>query len=234
MTMPSPSGRSDERVRLDGELGDHRELVGSFDDGGHVGIGGRGVHVAPAVAVLAQDVRAGQWVVGADGRVLDERRTRRQRRVQGDDRGQRLTPHPHEGGRRFGRVRRLGRDGRDRFPVVVGLADGEDRPIAELRAEARDRLREIGRRQDGPDTRHGQRLGHVDGVDAGAGMVDRDESHVELAVEVDVGHVGLPADDPIEAAATGRRRADGPGHRSVPSAAAEAAAARWTASKICS
>ncbi len=69
---PVAIGRGHERVRLDRELGDHREGVGALDD--DVGLGGRGVNVAPAVAVLAQDVGRGERVaVRADRGILDER-----------------------------------------------------------------------------------------------------------------------------------------------------------------
>ena len=57
---PVAIGRGDEPVRLDRELGDHREAVGALDDDVRVAL--RGVDVAPAVAVLAQDV--GRWRAG--------------------------------------------------------------------------------------------------------------------------------------------------------------------------
>ena len=73
---PVAVGRGHERVRLDRELGDHREAVRALDD--DLRVGGRRVDVAPAVAVLAQDVRArrsgsfgrsdGSWTSGASGR----------------------------------------------------------------------------------------------------------------------------------------------------------------------
>ena len=47
-------------------------------------------------------------------------------------------------GRLLGGVLRLGRDGRDRLAVVLRLADGEDRPVAELRPEARHGLGQVG------------------------------------------------------------------------------------------
>ena len=46
---------------------------------------GRGLDVAPAVAVLAQDVRGGQRVAGPERRVLDERRVRVQGAGDGED-----------------------------------------------------------------------------------------------------------------------------------------------------
>ena len=70
-------GGGHERVRLDGEVGHHRERVGVLDD--EIGRAGSGVDVAPAEVVLAKDVRAGQRVVRAEGRVLDERRGRVER-----------------------------------------------------------------------------------------------------------------------------------------------------------
>ena len=87
-------GRGHECVGLDGELGDHREVVGVLDDQVRLALGG--VDVAPAVAVLAQDVRAGQRVVRAERRVLDERRIGGERRGDRVTRGQRLVVDPDQ------------------------------------------------------------------------------------------------------------------------------------------
>ena len=51
--------RSDEGVRLDREVGDHREVVGVLDDE----IGRRRAHVAPGNGVLTKDVRVREWIV---------------------------------------------------------------------------------------------------------------------------------------------------------------------------
>ncbi len=65
-------GRGHERVRLDRELGDHREVVRALDHD-EVGVGGRGVDVAPRMAVLVEDVAGRVRVARAERRVLDER-----------------------------------------------------------------------------------------------------------------------------------------------------------------
>ena len=129
--------RGHEAVRLDGELGDHREGVGPFDDDIRRGR----VDVAPAVVVLAQDVRGRERIAGPERRVLDERGGRVEGRGDREDGRQLLVVDPDEAGRLLGGVQGLRGDRRDRLAVIVGLADREDRPILELRAEARDRLR---------------------------------------------------------------------------------------------
>ena len=48
-----------------------------------------------------------------------------------------LEVDPDEARRLLGGVERLGRDRGDRFAVVVRLADGDDRAVAELRSEPR-------------------------------------------------------------------------------------------------
>ena len=195
-----------EGVRLDGELGDHREVVRALDDDLRVGRGG--VDVAPAVVVLAQDVGGGQRIVGTQRGILDERRTRGEGRGDRRDGGQRLALDPDEPGGLLGRVLRLGRDRRDRLAVVVRLADGDDRAVLPLRPEARHRLRAGRRRSDGADAGHGQRGARVDRDDPRPRVVDRHELDVQLAVEMDVGDVRLLAGDPVEPADAGRRRAD--------------------------
>ena len=124
-------GRRHERVRLDRELRDHREGVGAVDDDRGIALGG--LEVAPAEAVLAQDVGAGEGVVGPDRRVLDERRRRVQRGRDRADRGQRLELDADERGRllgeRRGSRRRRPRPGRRgtssrRPPAPGGRAAG--------------------------------------------------------------------------------------------------------------
>ena len=72
--IPSPSGAAMKRMRLDGELGDHGEGVGALDDHLRPCLGGG--QVAPAVAMLAQDVAVGERVAGTQRRVLHERGAR--------------------------------------------------------------------------------------------------------------------------------------------------------------
>ena len=92
-------------------------------------------------AVLAQDVRIGQRVVGPQRRILDEWRVRGQRTGNGEDGDQLLVVDLDQLGGRLGGVFRFRRDRRNRVALVLGLADRDDRPIGELRAEARHRLR---------------------------------------------------------------------------------------------
>jgi hypothetical protein len=68
-------GRSHERVRLDRELGHHREVVRALDDC-ELGIGCCRIHVAPRVAVLVEDVAVRLRVVRPKPRILDEGRFR--------------------------------------------------------------------------------------------------------------------------------------------------------------
>ncbi len=54
-------GGGHERMRLDRELGDHRERVGALDHDVRLAFGG--VRVAPRVAMLVEDVRPGLGIV---------------------------------------------------------------------------------------------------------------------------------------------------------------------------
>ena len=136
----------------------------------------------------------GSWTSGAAGS-----RAARDR----EDGRQLLVLDPDEAGRLLGGVVGLRGDRRDGLAVVVGLADREDRPILELRAEARHRLREVGRgdrEADAGDLEGGAR---VDGDDPRPGAVEGHELRVEDVVEMEVGHVRLPAGDPVEPADPG-------------------------------
>ena len=99
---------------------------------------------------------ARERVARSERRVLDERRAGRERVRDRDDRRQRLVVDPDERGGLFGGVEGLGRDGGDRLAVVVRLADGDDRPVPELRSEPRDRLRQVGGGEDEADAGHGE------------------------------------------------------------------------------
>ena len=92
--------------------------------------------------------------------------------------------------------------------MVVRLADGEHRPILELRPESRHRLRQVGGGHDGAHAGDGEGGARVDAVDPRAGAVDRHELDVEHVIEMEVGDVGLASGHPIEPADPGRRRAD--------------------------
>ena len=106
------------------------------------------VDVAPAVAVLAEDVAGRERVVRAERRVLDERRVRAERRLERVDRGELLVVDRDERGGLLGGVVRLRGDRRDRLAVVLRLAGREHGPVAALRPEARHRLRQVRRGED--------------------------------------------------------------------------------------
>ena len=201
-------GCGHERVGLDRELRHHRERVGALGD--EVRLAHRGVEIAPAVAVLAEDVRPGKRVVRPDRRILDERRPIRQRRGEGVDR--RAAPRRRRGraGRLLRRIGRLRRDRRHRLTVVLRLPDGQDRTVAPLRPEARHRLRQVGGGHHEPNPGYVQGRASVDLPDPGAGGIDRDELHVEDVVEFEVRDVLLLSRHAPDAADPGRRRADTP------------------------
>ena len=238
---------------LDGELGDHGERVGPFDD--HLGLGLGGGQVTPAVAVLAQHVAARQGVAGTERRLLHEWRVGGQGRADGGDRGQLLVRDPH--GRRagLGRIERLGRDRRDRVAVVFRLARREHRAVPELGPEARHRLRQVRRGEHEAHAGYLERLGRVDAQDASPGAGEGHELDVQGVLEVDVGRVRLVAGDAVAAATARRGAADGAAHCGATLASGVAAgsgpawravggstgcvsrgesAARSTASMICS
>jgi hypothetical protein len=79
-------GRCHEGVRLDRELGDHREAVRAFDD--HVGGRCGSIHVLPpGVTVLVEHVALGVRIVRPELAVLDKRRLAGERRGERVDRG---------------------------------------------------------------------------------------------------------------------------------------------------
>jgi hypothetical protein len=90
----------------------------------------------------------------------------------------------------------------------VRLPGGEDRPVLELRAEARHRLGQVRGRHDEPDAGDRERGAGVDADDPRPGAIEPDELDVEDVLEVDVGHVGLPASDAVEPTDPRRRGAD--------------------------
>ncbi len=215
-------------MRLDRELGDHRERVRPLDDD----VGRGGIDIAPAVVVLVEDVGARQLVARPEARVLDERR----RRVEGggdrEDRRQLLALDPHPASALLGRVEGLRGDDGDGLAVVVRLAGREDGPILPLRTESRHGLRQVGRGHDEPDAGDGEGGARVDRDDPGSGAVEPHELGVENALEAEVRHVGLAAGDPIVATDPGRRRADAV--RPHDPTASTGPPAASTASMICS
>ena len=142
IAIPSPSGAA---MKACGSIANWVTIgkrVGALDDDVRLARGR--VDVAPAVVVLAQDVGRRERVAGAERRVLDERRGRVERGGDRDDRRERLELDADERGGLLGGVAGLGRDRRDRLAVVVRLADGEHRPVAELRPEPRHRVGQVG------------------------------------------------------------------------------------------
>ena len=192
-------------------------------------VGRRGVDVAPADAVLAEDVGRREPIVGAKRRILDQRRRRREGRRQGEDGGQLLVLDPDEAGGLLGGVLRLGCDDRHGLAVVLRLADGDDRPVRELGTEARHRLGQVGRGHDEAHAGERERRARVDRDDPGPRAVERDEPCLEGVRQPDVGHVLGEAGDPADSAdAVGRAANSLRSHRWAPSATAR------TASLICS
>ena len=102
----------------------------------------------------------------------------------------------HEARRLLGGILRLGGHRGHRLAVVLRLADGEHRAVLELGPEARHRLGQVGGRHDEVDARHGAaRRSASMASDARVGDGQRHELDVQLAGQVDVGDVALPAGD---------------------------------------
>ena len=193
-----------EGVRLDGELGDHREGVGALDD--DVGAVDR-VDVAPAVVVLAQDVRgrragrpgrsAGSWTSGASGA-----RAAAIVKTAGSSSYSTRTSRAASSAASFVSAATAA-TGSPWYFVSPTARTGRS---CELRPEARHRLR-AGRRPSSrartPGTARAA-LVSMATIRARA-QSSADELDVEVVLEVDVGDVGLAAGDPIEAADAGGR-----------------------------
>ena len=185
-------GRRHEGVRLDRELRDHRERVGALGD--DVRLARRGVEVAPAVAVLAEDVASrragrpagcdGSWTSGCPVRQRGGERCRRPaapRRRRG-----RAAPPP--------RPRRASRP-RPPPPARRGTSSRRRRAPDGRAAAARSAASAAGRSAaviTSADARDGQRRASVDLPDPGAGSIERDELHVQDVVEIEVRDVLLP------------------------------------------
>jgi hypothetical protein len=167
-----------------------------------------GVDVAPAMVVLVEDVRPGARVTGTEGRVLDERRVRRERPGDGEDGRELLELDADEAGGLLGGVERVGGDGRDRLAVVVGLAYREHGPVLPLRPEARHRVGQIGGCRHEPNTWDPERCRRVDPADPRARHVKGDELDVEGVVVGQVGDVLLLPGDAGTAADPGCRLSD--------------------------
>ena len=207
MAMPSPSGRGHERMRLDRELGDHRERVGALDHDVRLAFGGR--RGRPSVwrcswSTLVPAMR----IVRTQRRILDERRVRRQRGGERVDGRQLLELDPDQAGSLLGGIPGVGGHRGNGVAVVLGLV----RPRGPAGHAAADRTAAWGwagrRRHDEPDARHVAGGARVDRPDPRASHVERHELHVEGVLEIDVGHVRLPPGHALDAADPCRRAAD--------------------------
>ena len=198
--------RCHEAVRLDREVRGGCGGVPMLDDV----IGMRSRHIAPAEPPLGQGVRVAERVVrGTQLRLPDEGRLAVAGRRDREHRRQLLVLDPDEPGGFPRGVEGLGQHGGNRFPVVLGLAAGEERSVGMAGTEAGHRLRQIGRRHDGPHSGHAHRLGRVDRADASAGTVEMDELDVERVVESQVGNVLLCSGDALDPADAPRGAPDG-------------------------
>jgi len=203
--------RGHERVWLDRELGDHRELVGALDQD-DVRLGGSHIDIAPAVAMLVEDVAVGVRVVGPQRRVLDEVRLGGEGAREAKRRGQLLILDLDASSRLLRGVLGIRGDGRDGVAVVLRLPRRDHGPVATLGSEARHRVGEVSGRHHEPDARDRAGRGVVDAPDAGPRDGQRDELHVEDVLDRDVGDVRLSAGDAIEPADAWRPRPDDLAH----------------------
>ena len=154
--------------------------------------------------MLAEDVRTREGIVRPERRILDERRIRCPGRGDGVDRRELLDVNPHETRGLLGCVERLGGDRGHRVAVELRLADRQHGPVAQLRAEARHRVREVGGGHDETNAGHGEGRARVDPDDPRPCHVERDELHVEDVLEVDVRDVLLAPGDPLDPTDAGR------------------------------
>ena len=123
--------RGHERVRLDGELGDHREGVCALDH--DVGFAFGRLEVAPRIAVLAEHVRAREGSRSA-GATDPGRAAHRCPAAATVWTAGLLDVDLNEARGLLGRVERLGGDGGNRVPMELRLADREHGPVPQLRA----------------------------------------------------------------------------------------------------
>ena len=136
----------------------------------------------------------------------------------------------------LGGVEGLGRDGCDGLAVVLRLADGDDRPVSELRAESGHRLGQVGGGDDEADAGDRERGARVDRVDPGAGDIEGDELDVERVARGGCRRRRPGARSRDQPADARRRVADAPGPSSAGRSASSGSARRAssTASMICS
>lgn len=182
-------------------MSDHRKGVRVLYDE----VGPRGVHISPPYAVLMEDIRRCERVLGSKRRILDERRRWIERARQCEDGRQFLVLDTHESGRLLRRLLGLRRDKRDRLAMILGLADCEDGAITGLRAKSRDRLRKIGGSHDQSHAGDPLCSGSIDRNDASMSTVQRDKFRFEGIGQPDIGHVFLYARHSVIAAAAMRR-----------------------------
>ncbi len=221
---PVSVGGNHEAVWLDRKMSDHRERIRVLDH--DVGCGR--FHVTPAEAELREDVRARQRVVRPKLGVLDQSSVRIESFRDAVHAGEHVVLDPDETRRGLGGHLRLCSHRGDRLPVVVGLADGKDRPIVEHGPVPGHRLGEISRGDDRADAGHRFGGRGVDGSNAGSRGVERHEFHVKNICQPDVAHVLLAAGDAFRAAEAHGGAADAvAAHRSEASAADRIASVIW-------
>ncbi len=188
--------RGHARMRLDGEVGDHREGVPVLDHDSCCG--GRRVDVTPPDAVLVEHVGAGTRIRRPQGRVLHEGRAGGHGLRHGHDSGQLLVLHAHGLRSRLRLVPCVGHHQRNRLPVVLGLVDGQHRPVLVLRPEPGHGCGQVVRGHHQPDARQGTCRCGVDGDDPGPRTVERHELRVQDIRERDVREVLLRPRHPAD------------------------------------
>ena len=111
--------------------------------------------------------------------------------------------------------------------MVLGLVDGEHRPVPELRAEPGHRLGQVGGRHHHLDTGNLFGASRVDAADASVGAGKGDQLHVQGVHELDVAHVLVGTGDARQTADALGRSPDLSAHRSLAAAAASTASVIW-------
>ena len=185
-------------MRLDGEVRDHWKLVDVVDDEVRL----RGVHIAPAEMQLVEHVGVAPRVVGSKLRFLHERGLRVERGIDCVHAWQHLVLDANQLHRGLGRFLRPGHHGRHRLPVVLRLADREDRLVVVDGSKPGHRAGKIRGREYANDVACGSGCARIDRSDPRVAAVEVDELHVKHLVEADVGDELLIACRPRDPAGT--------------------------------